>query len=84
MPVSPFRDPDLEYLRSTIKARGLGPGDIIDLILDTAPGARPITYRTFERWISGKTRWPQNKNLTLVARALGLTRTWTREQDSRT
>lgn len=75
--VNPFRDPDLDYLRSVIRSRGLSPGDIIDLILDTSPATRPITYRTLERWISGKIRWPQNKNLTLVARALGLTRTWT-------
>lgn len=70
------RDPDMEWVCNAITRSGLDIGELIERVLDASGGSVTISYGCIERWLSGKTRRPQNHTLTWVARALGYERHW--------
>jgi len=72
-------DPDLRYICDHIIASGLSPSEIVDDIEQMTDGRVRINFMTIFKWLEGKTKRPQNRNLTWVGRALGLERRWMRK-----
>lgn len=67
------RDPDMDLIVGLIGESGLSPEDIEN---ETAALGWKISRYTIIGWLYGSVRRPQNYTMTVVAMALGWTKTW--------
>jgi len=67
------RDPDMDLILGLIGESGLSPEDIED---ETARLGWKVSRYTIMRWLYGGTMRPQNYTMTIVALALGYSKTW--------
>ena len=67
------KDPDMELIVGLIGESGLSPEDIEK---ETASLGWKVSRYTIVGWLYGSVRRPQNYTMTIVALALGYTKTW--------
>lgn len=67
------RDPDMDLIVGLIGDSGLSPEDIEQ---ETAALGWRVSKYTIIGWLYGSVRRPQNYTMTIVAMALGWTKTW--------
>jgi hypothetical protein len=67
------KDPDMEFITGLIGESGLSPEDIE---FETEKLGHKVSRYTIMGWLYKSVRRPQNYTMTIVALALGYTKTW--------
>jgi hypothetical protein len=70
------RDPDLDFICDLIDKSGKTCREISQMVAKVSGGSANVSHSTIAKWLSTRTRRPQNYTITWVTYALGYKREW--------